>query len=245
MDSLPETTMAIWNSKAANLCDKLQRVVDKEAMVRKWKKGKPSMHTSNPQEFDSWHRVMRIIWKKQLDRKRKSRTPSRGKEEEEQPDIKRRRLEAVARQTSGQTARRAMEASNQEHPKWAQRDVDDEVRNRKPDGLLLDSKNGTIFIIEGARTGDTSDLLRRTEKKKQHHYRPLRKALREQYPTYAVKQLNFIMGVQGSIDEIGWRRNLDMLGLPATKQDKIIKRCMVASIEGMQSVLSTKWDTEH
>jgi len=245
MDSLPETTMAIWNSKAANLCDKLQRVVDKEAMVRKWKKGKPSMHTSNPQEFDSWHRVMRIIWKKQLDRKRKSRTPSRGKAEEEQPDIKRRRLEAVARQTSGQTARRAMEDSNQEHPKWAQRDVDDEVRNRKPDGLLLDSKNGTIFIIEGARTGDTSDLLRRTEKKKQHHYRPLRKALREQYPTYAVKQLNFIMGVQGTIDEIGWRRNLDMLGLPATKQDKIIKRCMVASIEGMQSVLSTKWDTEH
>ena len=96
--------------------------------------------------------------------------------------------------------------------------------------------------ILGTRT-DTSDLLRRTEKKKQHHYRSLRKALREQYPTHAVKQLNFIMGIQGTTDEIGWRRNLDMPGLPATKQEKIIKRCMVASIEGMQSVLSTKWDT--
>jgi hypothetical protein len=29
MESLPETTMNIWNSKAANLCDKLQRVMDK------------------------------------------------------------------------------------------------------------------------------------------------------------------------------------------------------------------------
>ena len=192
MESLPETTMAIWNSKAANLCDKLQRVVDKEAMVRKW--DKPSMHTSNPHEFDSWHWVMRIIWKTQLDRKRKYRTPSRGIEGEEQPDIKRR---------------------------WAPRHADDEVRNRKPDGLPLDSKNATIFITEGARTRDASDFLRWTEKKKQHHCRPLRKALREQYPTYAVKQLNFITGIQGTIDEIGWRRKLDMLGLPATNKEKL------------------------
>ena len=71
------------------------------------------------------------------------------------------------------------------------------------------------------------------------------KALREQYPTYAVKQLNSIMGLQGTIDEIGWRRNLDTLGLPATEEEKLMKSCMVASLEGMQSVWSTKWDTEH
>jgi hypothetical protein len=52
------------------------------------------------------------------------------------------------------------------------------------------------------------------------------------------------LGLQGTIDEIGWRRNLDMLGLPATKQEKIVKNCMVASLEGMQSVLKPKWDTE-
>jgi hypothetical protein len=29
------------------------------------------------------------------------------------------------------------------------------------------------------------------------------------------------MGLQGTIDEIGWRGNLDMLGLPATKQENL------------------------
>jgi hypothetical protein len=104
---------------------------------------------------------MRTIWKKQ---KLKYMKPSKGNKEE-QPEVKRRRLEALARQTSGQKVRRAVEGLNQEQPKWAQRDADDEVRNRKPDGLLLDSKSGAIFIIEGARTGEVSDLLRRTEKR--------------------------------------------------------------------------------
>ena len=57
--------------------------------------------------------------------------------------------------------------------------------NRKPSaaGSGYRTENlGVAFIIEGARTGDAGDLIRRTEKKKQHHYRPLRKALREQYP---------------------------------------------------------------
>ena len=108
------------------------------------------MHTSmsNPQEFGSWHRVLRTVWRKQLDKKRKYMTPSRGNEEEEQPEVKRRRLEALARQTSEQKVRRAVEGLNQEQPKWAQRDADDDVRNRKPDGLLLDSKNGAIFTTE-------------------------------------------------------------------------------------------------
>ena len=52
-----------------------------------------------------------------------------------------------------------------------------------------------------------------------------------------MKQLNFIIGIQGTIVEHSWRCNLTTLGIGKGRQDKIIRRCMTASIEGMQRVL--------
>ena len=57
------------------------------------------------------------------------------------------------------------------------------------------------------------------------------------YWGYQVKQLNFIIGIQGTIVEHSWRCNLTTLGIGKGRQDKIIRRCMTASIEGMQRVL--------
>jgi hypothetical protein len=58
------------------------------------------------------------------------------------------------------------------------------------------------------------------------------------YPGYQVRQLNFIIGIQGTIVEHTWRCNLTILGIERRRQDKITRRCMTASIEGMQRVLS-------
>ena len=52
-----------------------------------------------------------------------------------------------------------------------------------------------------------------------------------------MRQLNFIIGIQGTIVEHRWRCNLTTLGIERRRQDKIIRRCMTASIEGMQRVL--------
>ena len=68
--------------------------------------------------------------------------------------------------------------------------------------------------------------------------------LRRKYAQHQVTQINFIMGIKGTIDEYQWRRNLSMLGVEGRKQDKIISKCMVASIEGMQKVLETTWGSE-
>jgi hypothetical protein len=46
------------------------------------------------------------------------------------------------------------------------------------------------------------------------------------------------IGIQGTIVEHRWRCNLTTLGIERRRQDKIIRRCMTASIEGMQRVLS-------
>ena len=52
-----------------------------------------------------------------------------------------------------------------------------------------------------------------------------------------MNQLNFIIGIQGTIVEYSWRCNLTTLGIENGRQDKIMRRCMTASIEGMQRVL--------
>jgi hypothetical protein len=52
-----------------------------------------------------------------------------------------------------------------------------------------------------------------------------------------VRQLNLIIGIQGTIVEHRWRCNLTTLGIERGRQDKIIHRCMTASIEDMSRVL--------
>ena len=71
-----------------------------------------------------------------------------------------------------------------------------------------------------------------------HKYRALREELRRRYLGYQVKQLNFIIGIQGTIVEHSWRCNLTTLGIERRRQDKIIRRCMTASIEAASAKCS-------
>ncbi len=70
-----------------------------------------------------------------------------------------------------------------------------EVGNQKPDGLILDTEERAIYIIEGARCSDTAEAMEIVEMTKLHKYRALREELRRRYPGYQVKQLNFIIGL--------------------------------------------------
>jgi hypothetical protein len=45
-------------------------------------------------------------------------------------------------------------------------------------------------------------------------------------PGYQVKQLNFIIGIHGTIVEHRWRWNLTTLGIERRRQDRIIRKCM-------------------
>ena len=55
-------------------------------------------------------------------------------------------LEAAARQTV--TGKR--KHGETPTPSWASRDMEIEVENQKPDGLILDTEERAIYIIEGA-----------------------------------------------------------------------------------------------
>jgi hypothetical protein len=86
-------------------------------------------------------------------------------------------------------------------PKWARRDMEIEVGNQKPDGFILDTEEKMIYIIQGARCSDTCEARETAEVTKIHTYRAMREELRRRYPGYQVRQLNFIIGIQGTLVE--------------------------------------------
>jgi hypothetical protein len=77
-----------------------------------------------------------------------------------------------------------------------------EVGNQKPDGLILDTEEKMIYIIEGARCSDTGEAMETAEVTKIHKYRSMREELRRRYPGHQVRQLNSIIGIQGTIVEL-------------------------------------------
>ena len=236
MRDAPPGRRGVWDTRVRDLCSQVLSVAEREIMVRKWKGsiGGPSMDA----DFEKWHLVMQNKWRKMADRRGRARgeehqgqRPSRlsGMTEE----IERKRKEAAARQTATGKRRHGETPT----PRWASRDMEIEVGNQKPDGLILDTEERAIYIIEGARCSDTAEAMEIVEVTKLHKYRALREELRRRYPGYQVKQLNFIIGIQGTIVEHRWRWNLTTLGIERRKQDRIIRKCMTASVEGMQRVL--------
>jgi hypothetical protein len=165
---------------------------------------------------------------------RRRRTPGTMYTERRHVDEGRRKEEKAGARQTAMGKRRQGETPN---PNWARRDMEIEVGNQKPDGVILDTRERMIYIIEGARCSDTEEAMETVEVTKIHKYRALREELRRRYSGYHVKQLNFIIGIQGTIVEHSWRCNLTTLGIEKGRQDKIIRRCMFASIEGMQRVL--------
>ena len=53
-------------------------------------------------------------------------------------------------------------------------------------------------------------------------------------------QHTFVIGIQESVNSEVWRRQLSQLGLSDSQQNNAMKDCMMASIEGMHSVLRAK-----
>ena len=236
MRDAPPGRRGVWDTRVRDLCSQVLSVAEREIMVRKWKGsiGGPSMDA----DFEKWHLVMQNKWRKMADRRGRARGEEHQGQRPSRPsgmteEIERKRKEAAARQTATGKRRHGETPT----PSWASRDMEIEVGNQKPDGLILDTEERAIYIIEGARCSDTAEAMEIVEVTKLHKYRALREELRRRYPGYQVKQLNFIIGIQGTIVEHRWRWNLTTLGIERRRQDRIIRKCMTASVEGMQRVL--------
>ena len=68
-----------------------------------------------------------------------------------------------------------------------------------PDGLILDKEKRVIYIVEGARTEDEVGIIKNVIIKKTAKHTQLLDTLRQARICYNVKQLNFVMGMRGTI----------------------------------------------
>jgi len=83
---------------------------------------------------------------------------------------------------------------------------DDITSSQRPDGLIEDTKLKHIYVIEVSRTDDSPDSLLRAHVKKMCTYNSSLHALRKAFPQYVVKQQNYVIDIQGSINEQQWRQ---------------------------------------
>jgi len=87
--------------------------------------------------------------------------------------------------------------------------------------MIFDFHHRTIYVIEVARTGDSPGSLRNRYLKKTLKYSPI------------------VEGLRKAIEESRWRQSLESFGMTKSQQDKLIRRCMVATIEGTHLVLGS------
>ena len=78
---------------------------------------------------------------------------------------------------------------------------DDTTWSQRPFGLIEDTKLKHIYITEVARTDDYLDSLLRAHVKKMCTYISLLHTLQKALSQYVVKQQNYVIGIQGPINE--------------------------------------------
>jgi hypothetical protein len=81
----------------------------------------------------------------------------------------------------------------------------------------VDANLRRIYVIEVARTEDSTDQLRRVFVRKNTKYIQFMQQLRALFPDFRTEQLTFVIGICGTIDEHLWRRQITTLGLNTPK----------------------------
>jgi hypothetical protein len=84
----------------------------------------------------------------------------------------------------------------------------------------VDKDKRAIYILEGACTDDDIGTIKIVSMKKTERYKRLIDALRRLKVGYNIKQMNFVMGMRGTIQEDKWRRQLKTLGFNRAKDRK-------------------------
>ena len=67
-------------------------------------------------------------------------------------------------------------------------------------------------------------------------YSELGRLLQAVFPTFQVFHVHVVIGIQGSLDEGLWRDQLSQPQVPVKNHHSILRRCILANIEGSHQV---------
>jgi hypothetical protein len=124
---------------------------------------------------------------------------------------------------------------------WPKRVWPLQLGRLQPDGLVEDTARKIIWVLEVARTMDSSESFdgpRSAEK--QLKYDALCQEIKRQHPEFTVLICEFVIGIRGSLPAARWAMHLARLGLPTRAQKQVMTNAIQATIEGSARVL-TAW----
>ena len=261
-----EGRQSIWDSQAKELFPELKQQGDVQDLIDRWRKG-PAMNGEDKEFQIWHHQMRRRWrTQREAAKKRRSLTERNTEQTVEIRELAEQILENLGTPTvvpktttltpqAAQARARRAAAEKSAHAitgkrkrgrtgeisrvgdKWEYDRQEEDLQKLLPDGLIVDKGKRVIYILEGARTDDNICTIKNVSIKKSERYKRLVDALRRLKVGYHIKQMNFIMGMRGTIQEDKWRRQLQTLGFKEPKIERIIKKCMRVSIEGMQEVM--------
>ena len=111
---------------------------------------------------------------------------------------------------------------------------------RRPDGIAVLREMKTITLLEFTRPmDDDEDWHTKTNDKKMNRYKMLRKLLELAAPDWSITQINFSIGVRGSILTPEFGKALSALGVPIGSQAPIIRDCSRRTLEMHELLLKS------
>ena len=95
--------------------------------------------------------------------------------------------------------------------------------NRRPDGIVIDKNQRTLYILEFKPSSDRNkDFLRVKEDEANEQHRSIIKALRAAALEWTFEQINFVAGRRDAVVEDDFYDKLEKLNVQAGKRDKIL-----------------------
>lgn len=119
-----------------------------------------------------------------------------------------------------------------------------DLMHQRPDGIGIDWKESTLFLMEFTRPYDRRPgAMRAADRSKQQKYEAMRQFLQDRLPPpWKIETLTFSVGVLGSADEQAWERALRALSIPDPhKQRKIVIAAINTALEGYSTILAARY----
>jgi hypothetical protein len=113
----------------------------------------------------------------------------------------------------------------------------DRLDRQRPDGLLLNWRTRTFYVLEFTRAYDP-DLraLQEVDAAKSSRYTRLCTWLRQKLRGWSGEVVPLTVGIRGTMDQVAWQERLSKIGVPQEKRQALLLAVLKATLAGLDTM---------
>ena len=116
-----------------------------------------------------------------------------------------------------------------------------DISRQRPDGFLINWATRTAVVCEFSRRMDhTPHSCTQIDSSKHRRYTDLINNISSLLPTWKVHWAPFSVGVRGTILKTVWRKNFELLNVPADQQEGIMAGAVLTTLQGHGTLLASR-----